>query len=120
MYSNLDYTNQEFHQDHLHPSTIFTNEEKFAQLIPDEIQDFARQRENWNGVANLQLLNGRQNESKNARPLIEWANEENKTHGDLFLSEGTSLEIKDFKEFIIDRKKNIKKYIKTLLMKYSK
>ena len=120
MYSNLDYTNQEFHQDHLHPSTIFTNEEKFAQLIPDEIQDFARQRENWNGVANLQLLNGRQNESKNARPLIEWANEENKTHNDLFLSEGTSLEIKDFKEFIIDRKKNIKKNIKTLLMKYSK
>ena len=115
MYSNLDFTNQDFHQDHLHPSTIFTDENKFNSLIPSEVQEFSKQRSNWNGVANLQLLNGRQNESKNDKALKEWAYEENKTNDDLFLSDGISLEIKDFKEFIIDRKENIKKYIKHIV-----
>ena len=115
MYSNLDFSNQDFHQDHLHPSTIFTDEKKFNNFIPYEVQDFAKKRENWNGVANLQLLNGRQNESKNAKFLKEWVDAENKTHDDLFSSDGISLEIKDFKDFIIDRKTNIKKYIKSII-----
>lgn len=74
-----------------------------------------RKRENWNGVANLQLLNGRQNESKKDKSLKEWVDAENKTHDDLFLSDEISLEIKDFKDFIIDRKANIKKYIKSII-----
>ena len=115
MYSNLDFLNQDFHQDHLHPSTIFTDEKKFNNLIPYEVQDFAKKRENWNGVANLQLLNGRQNESKKDKSLKEWVDAENKTHDDLFLSDEISLEIKDFKDFIIDRKANIKKYIKSII-----
>lgn len=116
MYSNLDFSSQSFQQDHLHPSTVFTDEEKFARFIPYEVRDFAKQRKNWNGVANLQLLNGRQNESKNAKSLKEWADMENKTHGDLFLSDGVSLDIKDFKDFILDRKANIKRHIKKIII----
>ena len=116
MYSNLDFSSQSFQQDHLHPSTVFTDEEKFARFIPYEVRDFAKQRKNWNGVANLQLLNGRQNESKNAKSLKEWVDAENKTYDDLFLSDGISLEIKDFKDFIIDRKTNIKRHIKKIII----
>ena len=47
--------------------------------------------------------------------LKEWVDAENKTYDDLFLSDGISLEIKDFKDFIIDRKTNIKKYIKSII-----
>ncbi|WP_391591889.1 hypothetical protein MCAV_00450 [[Mycoplasma] cavipharyngis] len=115
LYSNLDFSNQTFHQDHLHPATIFTDEEKFNKYIPSEIQEFAKKSENWNSVANLQLLIGKKNESKNKKFLKDWVLEENKTNKDLFLSNGISLEIKDFKEFIIDRKANIKKHIKSIV-----
>ncbi|WP_300390604.1 DUF262 domain-containing protein [Fusobacterium sp.] len=115
LYSDLDFSNHEFHQDHLHPATIFVEKEKFDKVIPIEIQDFARQKINWNGIGNLQLLNGIQNNSKNDKSLKEWVVAENKKNEDLFLSPGVSLEIKDFKEFIIDRKANMKRYIKNLV-----
>lgn len=114
LYSNLDFSNQDFHLDHLHPAIYFTDQEKFLKNIPVESQKFASLKENWNGIATLQLLNGRQNESKNDKTLVEWVNLENKTHEDLFLSEGISLEIKDFEKFIIDRRNNMKKYFKEI------
>lgn len=116
LYSNLDLS-QELHQDHLHPATIFTDRDKFNKYIPDDIKDFAVKSENWNSIANLQLLNGRQNESKNAGSLKDWILKENKEKKELFLSNETSLDIKDFKEFILDRRSNIKKYIIEILNK---
>ncbi len=115
LYSNLDFSNQDFHQDHLHPATIFTDQEKFKKYIPNEYQEFASKSKNWNGVANLQLLNGRKNESKSDKFLKDWVLEENKTNKDLFLSDGISLEIEDFKTFIINRKRNIKNHIKSII-----
>ena len=115
LYSNLDFSNQDFHQDHLHPATIFTDQEKFKKYIPNEYQEFASKSKNWNGVANLQLLNGRKNESKSDKFLKDWVLEENKTNKDLFLSDGISLEIEDFKTFIINRKRNIKNRIKSII-----
>ena len=66
-------------------------------------------------MANLQLLNGRKNESKSDKFLKDWVLEENKTNKDLFLSDGISLEIEDFKTFIINRKRNIKNRIKSII-----
>lgn len=115
LYPHLDFSNQDFHQDHLHPAILFTDAEQFDMYFPVEIREFASKTENWNSVANLQFLNGRQNESKNKKLLKDWVLEAGKTNEDLFLSDNTSLEVKDFKDFIIDRKENIKKYIKEII-----
>ena len=115
IYSHLDYLNQDVHQDHLHPAKFFTNQKHFKANIPEEIREFAKKEENWNGVANLQLLNGRLNESKNDAPLKEWVVKYNKTNKDLFLSDGISLELQDFKDFIIDRKENLKTLLKQIV-----
>lgn len=113
--SHLDFSGQNVDVDHLHPATIFSDKKKFNQYIPEEIQAFAREPKNWNGIANLQLLNDKKNISKSDTPLKEWVAEEKKTHKDLFLSEGISLEIEDFEDFITDRKKNIKKELIKIL-----
>ncbi len=115
LYQNLDFSKNSFHQDHLHPKTIFIDKDKFNEYIPDEIKEFAKKTENWNGVANLQLLEGKENEIKNDTFLKDWVSKENKTNKDLFLSDKISLEIENFQDFIINRKENIKKYIKSII-----
>lgn len=114
LYSHLDYDNKDFHQDHLHPAIIFKDKERLKD-IPKKDREFALQSKNWNGIANLQLLNGRLNESKNDMPLIDWVNKYNKTNEELYLSNNISLDIKNFKNFIINRKENIKKYLKSIM-----
>lgn len=85
LYPNLKYSQKGFHQDHMHPFTGF-EESKIASLkLPDgSVIDDVRKDE-WrrrrNTLANLQLLEGRENERKNATPLVDWikviANSEN-------------------------------------------
>lgn len=116
LYPNLDYYNQDFHQDHLHPATIFKDDTKFAASIPKEDADFARNPKIWNGIANLQLLNGRLNSAKKDTSLSKWVQDNNITHTDLFLPNNTSLEIKDFANFIKDRKATIKEALKKLVL----
>lgn len=115
LHPHLDFSDQNLHQDHLHPATIFTAKDKLDKYFPLEVQEVAKERKNWNGIANLQLLNGKRNESKNDKSLKEWAESEGITNEDLFLSEGISLETKDFDKFISDRKMNIKKYLKSII-----
>ena len=116
LYLHLDFSNQDVHQDHLHPAKFFTNDKYFKENIPQEVQDFAKDKKNWNGIANLQLLDGSQNISKNDMPLKDWVVKNNRTNKDLFLSEGTSLELKDFKEFILDRRENLKTLLKQIVI----
>lgn len=115
MYPNLDYYNQDFHQDHLHPKTIFENRGKFESSIPAVDWEYACKESNWNSVANLQLLNNLKNASKQDTPLKDWAANNNISNEDLFVSPTTSLEIADFKSFIENRRLNIKNYLKTLI-----
>ena len=115
LYPNLDYFNQDFHQDHLHPATTFYNVNKLEASIPEADREFAADIKNWNSVANLQLLNGLMNESKNDMPLVDWASKNNIEKKALFISDSTSLEIKDFKAFIIDRRVILKEYLKEII-----
>ena len=115
LYPNLDYYNQDFHQDHLHPATTFYDSDKLVASIPETDRDFAADVKNWNSVANLQLLNGLMNESKNDSPLAEWVSKNNIDKKTLFVNDTTSLDIKDFKAFIVDRKSVLKEYIKKIV-----
>lgn len=115
LYPNLDYYNQTFHQDHLHPATIFRDSNKLVAAIPEKDRDFAANPKNWNSVANLQFLNESFNESKNSTPLIDWASNNKIAKKELYVHDTTSLDIKDFKLFIEDRRSVIKEYLKNIV-----
>lgn len=102
LYPHLDYS-CEIHQDHLHPKSLFENLEELQKVIPDEDFEFAADPQNWNSVLNLQNLDQFSNTSKQAKPLEQWAKEQNIPNKNLYVKDNTSLDIKDFKAFIEDR-----------------
>jgi len=61
LYPNLDYKNNNFHKDHLHPKSQFESksENSISPLI-------------YNSIVNLQMLDANENMSKNDLKLIEW------------------------------------------------
>ncbi|MBR6587749.1 MAG: hypothetical protein IKK82_10045 [Kiritimatiellae bacterium] len=62
LYPNLEYRYNDFHKDHLHPSSAF-----------DESLGVEWRR--YNSIVNLQLLDSRENESKQDKPLDQWVAE---------------------------------------------
>jgi uncharacterized protein with ParB-like and HNH nuclease domain len=118
LYPNLDYyvNVQSIHQDHLHPKVIFEEEDEDTMLeygIPEDDIDFAC--ENWNTVANLQLLEGGSNSSKNDTPLAEWVKKNHINKSKLLVEEDTSLDIKDFRAFIETRRSTMKNLLKQII-----
>lgn len=115
LYPNLDYFNQDFHQDHLHPATTFYDHNKLVTSIPENDREFAADVKNWNSVSNLQLLNGLLNESKKDTSLADWVAKNNIEKKSLFVHDSTSLEVKDFKNFIIERRAILKEHLKRII-----
>ena len=120
LYPNLKYNQKGFHQDHMHPYAGF-EESKIANLkLPDgSIIDDVRKDE-WrrrrNTLANLQLLEGRENERKNATPLVDWieviANSENAK----YMPSDSSFELSHFEDFMAKRQKLMSDALKAILL----
>ena len=120
LYPNLKYSQKGFHQDHMHPFTGF-EESKIASLkLPDgSVIDDVRKDE-WrrrrNTLANLQLLEGRENERKNATPLVDWikviANSENAK----YMPNDSSFELSHFEDFMDKRQKLMSDALKAILL----
>lgn len=120
LYPNLKYSQKGFHQDHMHPYAGF-EESKIANLkLPDgSIIDDVRKDE-WrrrrNTLANLQLLEGRENERKNATPLVDWikviANSENAK----YMPSDSSFELSHFEDFLDKRQKLMSDALKAILL----
>ena len=70
LYPNLRFNQVHFHQDHIHPNTRFSNSKLKDEGILQE------KWEKWQNikdtVPNLQLMEGRENSSKNATLFKEW------------------------------------------------
>jgi uncharacterized protein with ParB-like and HNH nuclease domain len=114
LFPNLDYYNQDFHLDHMHPKSWFTNENIIDTFSENE-QAFAQDPINWDSIKNLQLLNGLLNSSKKATDLQNWANTNAISNSKLLVDDNISLDIKDFKEFIGNREKNLKRLLTNIL-----
>ena len=120
LYPNFKYSQKGFHQDHMHPYAGF-EESKIANLkLPDgSIIDDVRKDE-WrrrrNTLANLQLLEGRENERKNATPLVDWikviANSENAK----YMPSDSSFELSHFEDFMDKRQKLMSDALKAILL----
>lgn len=120
LYPNLKYSQKGFHQDHMHPHTSF-EEEKIKDLIlasGDKIDDETR--EDWrrrrDTLANLQLLEGRENEKKNATPLIEWLKKPENMDNAKYLPDGISYELSNFEQFMEERQKLMSDALKAILI----
>ncbi|WP_094227527.1 DUF262 domain-containing protein [Methanolobus psychrotolerans] len=118
LYPQLRYNEVVFHQDHIHPAAKFTEQNYIAMEIPpDQWQEWSNLRD---CVPNLQLMNGRQNSSKNATPFKEWFLEMNGLEQKAFaksnyLPEGASLDFKDFIDFFRQRKEKVREELRKIL-----
>jgi uncharacterized protein with ParB-like and HNH nuclease domain len=102
LYSHLNFEIDKFHKDHLHPADYF-KKLKNSSITKEEFS-YYKEPKNWNSVVNLQLLNGNLNQSKLTTPLEEWVRSNNIDLNNQLIP-NVSLDIKDFRNFIEERKK---------------
>lgn len=112
-YPELDYFNQDFHIDHIHPKDKFLDGEYMKSVFSEEtIQSI---NVSWNQLGNLELLNSERNESKKDKSLKDWAEEKKISNSFFFVDDDISLRLKDFKEFYSNRVANMKRRLVDLL-----
>lgn len=102
LYPNLDFKNNNFHQDHLHP------ESSYSDISDDEKLNYGWR--TYNSILNLQMLDANENMSKNDMNLKDWVEKETR-NSDLkrfldnhIIPQNISLELSNFTQFITERK----------------
>jgi uncharacterized protein with ParB-like and HNH nuclease domain len=119
IYPSLDFRNK-FHQDHIFPKKLFT--EKKLKKIGINKNDIEFYLENYNYLANIQLLEGVPNQEKSGTDFKVWINEKYPNENDrkAYMEKNyipdIDLSIENFKEFITEREKLITSAFKKLLM----
>ena len=83
------------------------------EIDEDTKEDWRRRR---NTLANLQLLEGRENESKNDTPLAEWLEIPENRDNVKYLPEGISYDLSNFEVFMQKRQELMSKQLKTILV----
>lgn len=101
LYPNLDYKNNNFHKDHLHPATDYNN----LKESDKEIYGW----HTYNSIYNLQMLDANENMSKNDMNLLDWVNKESPNGNKVqFLNArlipDTDLSLESFNKFFEARK----------------
>ncbi len=112
LYPDLDYKNNNFHQDHLHPASIY-----------DQLKHEHKDKFGWtvyNSILNLQMLDSNENMSKNASPLDVWITEQTKNKDkDRFIEShlipNVDYSLENFDSFITARKKILIEKLKNIL-----
>jgi hypothetical protein len=111
LYPQLDYRNNDFHKDHLHPISAFTEvEADILGLAGDDRTVFLSWEWN-NSIINLQMLDANENKSKQDASLVDWVALETKQRDrETFLRKcliptNQDLGLKNFPAFIQARKK---------------
>ena len=120
LYPNLKYSQKGFHQDHMYPYTGFEEGKIKDLVLPDGTVIDDDTKEDWrrrrNTLANLQLLEGRENESKNAIPLVDWLKITENSENAKYLPSDVSYELANFEEFMEKRQKLMSKALKAILL----
>jgi uncharacterized protein with ParB-like and HNH nuclease domain len=119
------YGSIEFHQDHLHPRSGFTDAKlRRAGVAKSNWEDWQWMRDR---LPNLQILEGPENERKSKTPLKEWVYGKNgKGNPDVDnpadfikanqIPRNASLDIKDFGAFYDSRRKALRKKLTKVLL----
>lgn len=118
LYPQLRFNEVLFHQDHIHPFADFKIEIFRKNGIPEE------QWQEWldyrDCVPNLQLMEGRQNQSKNATPLLKWIKQMDSSERaayarNNFFPNNSDLDFVNFRSFFLQRKEILRGKLKKVL-----
>jgi len=118
LYPTLDYRNK-FHQDHIFPKKYFTAKRLKRRGIAGDKVDFYL--DNYNYLANLQLLEGVPNQEKASKDFGTWLFETypNISDRNVFMKKNyipdIDLSLENFEEFVSEREKLIVSAFKKLL-----
>lgn len=124
LYPSLKFGQVVFHQDHIHPASMFTDTQLAKNGVPKEKWEDWKQKKDQ--LPNLQLMEGKENESKNKSPFKDWLYGKD-SHGisnvidskkfkkDNYISDTVSLDLKDFDRFYEQRKNKLRSEIKKVL-----
>jgi len=109
----------EYHQDHIHASTLFDNFNNKPYGISDT--DWIRWGKMKNKLPNLQLLKGKPNQLKSKKQIVDWldtsgAPTETEFRKALNLPNELSLKLKDFDEYYNIRKELLRTQLKEMLI----
>ncbi len=119
LYPSLNY-NFKYHQDHIHPKSFFTKSKlKKMGISEDQIDQYI---ENFNSLANLQLLQANQNIEKSDKYFDDWLKQTfgNVAEQESFLMQNhikikESLAFNDFLNFIANRRSALKNEFRNIL-----
>lgn len=118
IYLSLDFRNK-FHQDHIFPKKLFTAKRLKKRGISDDDIEFYLN--NYNYIANIQLLEGVPNQEKSGTDFDVWIKEKYPNDDDrkAYMKKNyipdIDLSLENFKEFIQEREKLIVSAFKELL-----
>ena len=112
LYPDLDYRNNNFHQDHLHPASAY-----------NDLEEKDKEKYGWqvdNSILPLQMLDANENESKNAKPLEKWVSEQTRNKDmrkfmEDHLIPDTDLSLSNFSDFIEKRKAMLVQRIRKMI-----
>jgi uncharacterized protein with ParB-like and HNH nuclease domain len=112
LFPNLDYKNNDFHKDHLHPAAKFK-----------DLSEVLQEKYGWqtyNSLKNLQMLDANENMSKNDESLSDWVGNETKSKERVSFLEkhhipDVDLELENFDEYIVQRTKILTLCLKNVL-----
>lgn len=112
LYPHLDYKNNNFHKDHMHP------ENRFADISSVDNEKYGWV--TYNSILNLQMLDANENMSKQAVDLSTWvdsqtANQDRSTFLKSHLIPDKSLNISGFGVFIEARREDLTARLKAIL-----
>lgn len=113
LYPNLDYKNNNFHKDHMHPETSFKSlSEKDAEQYGWKV---------YNSILNLQMLDANENMSKQGLSLLSWVEKEVKSQDrhqflNTHVIPDVSLALDDFGAFIEARRTALSDQLRNILM----
>jgi len=121
LYPDLDYKNNNFHTDHIHPISSFEKDKvKDLNLDADTVNEYYLNKYVNNSIYNLQMLDANENMSKNDSDLDTWIKKlPNNTNITNFLEThiipNVDLSFSNFKEFIDEREVILKLKLKWIL-----
>jgi uncharacterized protein with ParB-like and HNH nuclease domain len=103
LFPHLDYKNRDFHLDHCHPISHFTEKKLKTKgvVLTDENREYFTDSSYFNSIINLQMLDGNENKSKGAKDLIDWVQEYSPSLKKHFLPK--ELELENFPNFVNKR-----------------
>jgi len=104
LYPHLDYKNGDFHKDHIHPKAGFTKNKLKKTGIVNSTRDpgwYFTDKDYYNGIVNLQMLDGNQNTSKGDKALSEWASSSSVDLDKQMIPD--ILELEKFEKFVDNR-----------------